>query len=450
MAVPPSTPRAGDGRPDPGAHPERRPALRVLAAIVVPPHLAASGGARAGEQLSAALADRCQVTVANMMGDALAPDRSCRRRAVATGLPPLVPWSRLSNRYSTLFYRSDIPDAIRPGAYDLVHLHNPMPALEFARIARACRRAGIPYVISTHGFNEVANGRAIYGFGALRRLAWASLVEAPVAAAVRGAAAIFALSPADFEIVRAMGFKGQRLEVVPNGVAMPEPADPEADRATYERFGIPAAPDGPLTAMFLANHTPNKGLPVLMDGFLALDDPFTLIVGGENRPDVDYAAYQRAAKPGQRIVVTGRLTDAEVGALLRRSDLFVFPTLADTLPLVIFEAMAQGLPVVASRVGGIPHQIDASCGELVPPGDATALRDALERLMRDRPRLARMGLAARARVAERFTWEAAADKALTAYHDLLDASGRDRRTAEERSAAVGAVPAHLVRRARDA
>lgn len=437
----------------PTTQPENRSVLRVLAAIVVPPHLAASGGARAGEQLSAALADRCQVTVANMMGDGLAPDRSCRRRPVATSLPPLVPWSRLSNRYSTLFYRSDIPDAIRSGAYDLVHLHNPMPALEFARIARACRRAGIPYVISTHGFNEVANGRTIYGFGALRRLAWASLVEAPVAAAVRGASAIFALSPADFEIVRAMGFQGDRLEVVPNGVAMPKPADPEADLATYVRFGIPAtAPDGPLTAMFLANHTPNKGLPVLMDGFLALNRPFTLIVGGENRPDVDYAAYQRAAKPGQRIVVTGRLSDDEVGALLRRSDLFVFPTLADTLPLVIFEAMSQGLPVVASRVGGIPHQIDASCGVLVPPGDATALREVVERLMQDRPRLAAMGLAARARVAERFTWEAAADKALAAYHGLLDAAGQDRRAAGERFAAVvpSAAPVYAGGRARDA
>ena len=68
-------------------------------------------------------------------------------------------------------------------------------------------------------------------------------------------------------------------------------------------------------------------------------------------------------RPDQQIIVTGRLRDDEVGAALRRSDLFVFPTLADTFPLVVLEAMAHGVPVLASRVGGIPHQLDERCGD---------------------------------------------------------------------------------------
>ena len=88
---------------------------RVLAAIVVPPHLSVSGGARAAEQLSAALAPRCDMTVASMMNGASAGEmpvgpRHIRRLEVRTWSPPLVPWSRLPNRYSTLFYRSNLPD----------------------------------------------------------------------------------------------------------------------------------------------------------------------------------------------------------------------------------------------------------------------------------------------------------------------------------------------------
>ncbi|MFE1601565.1 glycosyltransferase family 4 protein [Methylobacterium sp. ID0610] len=403
--------------------------IRVLSAIVVPPHLSVSGGARAGETLSAALAGNCAMTVANMMGASDAPE-GCHRLPVRTGLPPGLPWSRLGNRHRTPFYRSDIPRAIRPGAYDLVHIHNPMPALEMRRIARACRAAGIPYVVSTHGFNEIANGAEIYGFGPAQRAAWRLLVQGPVSDTVRGADAILALSPADFGIIRRMGFAGESIDLVPNGVRLPAAGRPEEDRAIWERFGLGSPePGAPLTALFLANHTPNKGLPVLLRGVLGLKQPFTLIVGGETRPEIDYAGALAAAGPGQRIVVTGRLSDAEVAALMRRADLFVFPTLADTLPLVVFEAMAHGRPVLASSVGGIPHQIDETCGRLVHPGDPEALRAAIVDLAADPDRLARMGARARERVAAGFTWEAAAEKALRAYRRVLSAREIDRRFA---------------------
>ena len=218
----------------------------------------------------------------------------------------------------------------------------------------------------------------------------------------------------------------ETIDVVPNGVDLPPPASPAADRAVWERFGLDAPGEGaPITCLFLANHTPNKGLPVLLAGFLGLAQPFTLIVGGETRPEIDYAGAVAAVKPGQRIVVTGRLSDAEVGALMRRADLFVFPTLADTLPLVVFEAMAHGRPVLASEVGGIPHQIDAACGRLVPAGDPEALRNAVADLAGDRAALRRMGERARARVAADFSWAGAAATAFGVYRRVL-AAGAER------------------------
>ncbi len=390
--------------------------MRVLATLIVPPHMSVSGGARAGEQLSAALARECRMSVASMLA---APGGSAAvtRVPVRTWLPPGLPWTRLSNRYRTLFYRSDIPDRIRPGTFDLVHLHNPMPALEMERVARAAHLAKIPYVVSTHGFNEVANGRSIYGFDPLKSLAWQRLVEAPVRRVVQKASAVLALSPADFEILDAMGYGGP-VHVVSNGVAGGTPSDLIADRAIADKFGIPPRAAGSITCLFLANHTPNKGLPVLLAAFRNLTIPYRLIVAGETRPEIDYEAW-RSDRPDQVLILTGRLSDEEVGPLMRSADLFVFPTLADTLPLVVLEAMAEGLPVVASAVGGIPYQLQGGCGILVPPGEIDALADAVTDLFAHPARCAEMGRLARARVAEQFTWTSAASNALRAYEQVL-------------------------------
>ena len=385
--------------------------MKVLAAIVVPPHLSASGGARAGLRLSEALASHCDITVAAMT-DIDSERGGAPRVPVRSWLPRS--FRAMPQRYRSLFYASDIPRIVERGGYDLVHLHNPMPALEMARIARACVRARIPYVVSTHGFNEIANGSEVYKFDLLRRQAWQTFVRRPVSQVVKSAAGLFALSAADLAIVKALGYAGTPA-IVPNGVDPPPPANSALDEDTWKRFDLPSreAFSG-IVCMFLANHTPNKGVPVLLEAFAKLDCPYLLIVGGERRPDIDYrqGPSQRA---DQRIVVTGRLTDPEVHALLRRSDLFVFPTLADTFPLVVLEAMAHGVPVLASEVGGIPFQVDASCGRLVPPGDAAALRNAVKDLAADPERLRRMGQAARVRVTTEFSWSAAAKLALQGY-----------------------------------
>lgn len=390
--------------------------MKVLATLIAPPHLTASGGVRAGRLLSQALAADCEMTIASMSGVDRARAGKATEAPVQVSLP--APLRALPLKYRSLFYRSDICSLVRRGEWDIVHLHNPMPGLEIARIAKACRTAKVPYVISTHGFNEVANGERIYAFGLARRVVWRTLMVWPVIRAVRGAAAIFVLSPADIPIVRGFGFTGDVI-VVPNGVEIPAAHEPDMDRQVYKRLGV-AEPDAcpGITCMFLGNHTPNKGVPVLLEAFAGLDCPFQLIIAGEKRPEIDYLRYP-ITRPDQRVIITGRLDDSDVTALLRRADLFVFPTHADTFPLVVLEAMAQGCAVLASAIGGIPHQLDSSCGELIPAGDAGALRAAVARLGANPAQLASMGAAARKRVRSAFTWHAAAASALEGYRRVL-------------------------------
>jgi len=78
-------------------------------------------------------------------------------------------------------------------------------------------------------------------------------------------------------------------------------------------------------------------------------------------------------------------------------DVFVLPSLAEGTPNSIVEAMAHGVPVIASEVGGIPDMLDAHSGIIVPPGDTTALADAMLMLARDPQLRVDMGIAARER-----------------------------------------------------
>jgi len=158
---------------------------------------------------------------------------------------------------------------------------------------------------------------------------------------------------------------------------------------------------------------------VLLDAFGTYDGPFRLIVAGSRRDYIDYDRYSRMVKPGQQFHFPGFVTDQEVDALLDYADLFVFPTLADTFPLVVLEAMAHGLPILATRVGGIPYQLTESCGYLVEPGSSTALIQGFERLTLDMDRLAAMGQAARAHVLRNFSWATSAEAASVVYQTIF-------------------------------
>jgi glycosyltransferase involved in cell wall biosynthesis len=101
--------------------------------------------------------------------------------------------------------------------------------------------------------------------------------------------------------------------------------------------------------------------------------------------------------------------------VLRHIDLLVLATRYEELPSVLIEAMAVGLPVIASRVGGIPALVDHDVnGLLVPPGDPAALAAAISRILTEPVTAARLAAAAR-QTARRYTWPALACQVAEVY-----------------------------------
>jgi glycosyltransferase involved in cell wall biosynthesis len=106
----------------------------------------------------------------------------------------------------------------------------------------------------------------------------------------------------------------------------------------------------------------------------------------------------------------------DIETLLRAADVFVQPSRSEGLPLAVLEAMAVGLPVVASRVGGIPEAVrDGETGVLVPPSQPAALAEELRKLLESPERRLELARAGRRRVREAFSLEAMLEKYLALY-----------------------------------
>lgn len=160
----------------------------------------------------------------------------------------------------------------------------------------------------------------------------------------------------------------------------------------------------------MAAITPRKGLEFLIGAFrrLAAGEPnLRLSVVGTWDWAPDYVAKQRNAcadliTKGQ-VVFTGPVSRADLVAAFGRADLFVLPSLAESAPMVISQAMCAGLPVVSTRVGGIPEMItEGQTGWLVPPADEAALERAMRRLIADPELRMRLGKNARSTAMERY------------------------------------------------
>jgi starch synthase len=395
--------------------------VRVLAAIVAPPHLGVSGAVRAGLDLSVALADaHCEMDVA-LMADVDDETTLGRARVIRQRTTNPLSFTRrfLPNRYRTLFYRAPIGRLIRQGRYDLVHIHNLMPTAQMRRVAEAATAADIPYVVSTHGIVEAIGGPAVYSLNALpQRLAWRAFVDRPLRWVFPHAAGVLALSSSDIELVASLGVPESVVSVVPNAVSegfVREIPGPEIDKVLVEVGLGDLDEQGLPLCFFLANHANSKGIDVLLAAVDGLRSPIALVVGGQRRDHLDYARWERSSRADHRIIFPGALDLERLQALYARADLFVLPTLADTFPLVVLEAMAYGCPIISTTVGGIPEQVQDAEAVLVPPGDVGQLREALETLLSDPDRRRHMSEASRKAALRYIGWAGPAGLAYAAY-----------------------------------
>jgi phosphatidylinositol alpha-mannosyltransferase len=279
--------------------------------------------------------------------------------------------------------------AFRP---DLVHAHEPLSPSTgmFATL-----RSPAPVVGTFHAFAE--RSRLIQLASPLLRIVWRRLTAR---VAVSKAAA-------SFMDTRFGG--GSATRIVPNGVdvelfAKAQPADLPGGRRI----------------LWVGRLDRQKGLPVAVRAFADLATRLPdvhLVVAGDGAERGTVAALSPEAR--ERVVMLGAVPHEKLPAYHAACDLLVAPALGqESFGIVLVEAMAAGVPVVASRIPGYDEVVrDGIDGILVPPNDPRALADAVERLLGDPALSGRLADAGRGRASE-FSWDHVTDRLEELYREV--------------------------------
>jgi len=214
-------------------------------------------------------------------------------------------------------------------------------------------------------------------------------------------------------LVKLRHFPADKIIPIQGGIAPPL-ADNEAGLRLHQELGLPA---DSLLVGTVAVLEPIKGHLVLLDAVRQLQPEFPkahfVFVGeGQLRPQLE--VYLRAHQLDGSVSLLGHRPD--VPEIVNAFDIFAFPSRHEGLPYAIQEAMALSKPIVASRVGGIPEEIDdGKSGLLVPPGDSGALADALRKLLRSAALRLEFGRAAQEKFRRQFTLQHMLDAFIQLY-----------------------------------
>jgi 2-deoxystreptamine N-acetyl-D-glucosaminyltransferase/2-deoxystreptamine glucosyltransferase len=243
--------------------------------------------------------------------------------------------------------------------------------------------------------------------GSLRVLG--GLVERQV---LRYADAVITLVPRTARLIVADGVDPERVQVLPSGFEPGVFADPGADPFP----GVPRPRVG-----YVGRLAEQKAPHRLVEAFADVDERARLVIVGDGplRSVVEDAIRRSPAQA--RITRSGFVPHHQVPAVLAALDVLVLPSVYEEMGSVLVEAMACGVPVVATDVGGIPEVVvDGITGLLVPADDVGALGGAVDRLLRDEPLRERMGRAARLRSGD-YCWPVLAQRVAAVYDKVLKA-----------------------------
>jgi phosphatidylinositol alpha-mannosyltransferase len=289
--------------------------------------------------------------------------------------------------------------ALRRGGYDLLHVHEPLsPSVGLLAATQA--GPSVPVVGTFHA--NLGRSLALQAAGPLLGRVYDRLA---------GRIAVSASARDTWQ-----GRFGGAMAVVPNGVGPEFFAGPRP---------LEGWKGGGPTLLFVGRLEPRKGLVYLVRAFLRLKPAFPrlrlLVVGRDDKGQQGKAMAMVPPRLRTDLVFVGSVPQADLPSYYASADVFCAPSLGgESFGIVLAEAMAVGLPVVCSDIGGYRDLVhDGTDGLLVPPRDPEALAEAVAGVLDNPARLAAMGQAA-AVAARRYAWEVVAAEVADVYRTALD------------------------------
>jgi len=285
-------------------------------------------------------------------------------------------------------------NSLRP---DILHTHGYRADLLHGSGAR---RRGIATVSTLHGSSRMGGLSHLFEWfqeRALRRFDGVIAVSRPL-----------------MEELQKRGVRKERLHLVPN--AWTPPSRPLSRTAARAELGLE---EGDRVMGWIGRLIPIKGCDVFVDALSRVpgEDWFAVIIG--DGPELEgLRARVRGAGLDHRVSFAGSVPEA--AGFLSAFDLFVLSSRSEGTPMVLLEAMGAGVPVVATRVGGVPHVLrDGVEGWLVPPEDPRELARSLEEALSDASERVARGDAAGSRVREHYGKAAWVERHMSAYASAI-------------------------------
>ena len=301
---------------------------------------------------------------------------------------------------------------IKRGRYRIVHTHTSKAGV-LGRIAAAI--CHVPVTIHS------PHGTIIEGYFGPRLTRFFVVVERLVS---RFSCRIICLTRQEIRQYLRAGIGSRRqFTFVYNGIDIARYSGRAHRRAPVRRdLGIP---DEATVCISVGRLVPVKGHADLIRGFahaLSEQEDLVLLLAGDGELRDELTALVAELSLGDRVRFLGWRDDT--ADLLAGSDIFVLPSLNEGLGLVLIEAMAANLPVVATRVGGVPEVVEeGQTGLLVEARNPDRISNAILRLARDRALRERMGRAGRERADEHFSIQATVRRTEQIYNDLVGEAG---------------------------
>jgi glycosyltransferase involved in cell wall biosynthesis/phosphoheptose isomerase len=312
-------------------------------------------------------------------------------------------------------------DRFRRSSYDLVHANFFYSGLVAAELKEA---VGTPFVITFHALGRVR--RHFQGTSDRFPDERFAIEDRIVAQADR----IIAECPQDEEdLIRLYNADPERIAIVPCGF---DPSEFEPMSRPLARMDLGLDPTEPVLLQ-LGRMVPRKGVDNVVRALSRLERDHgirarLLVVGGASRdpdpagdPELGrLAGIAREEGVAERVTLVGRRDRNELKAYYNAADIFVSTPWYEPFGITPLEAMACGIPVVGSRVGGIKFSVrDGETGYLVPPDDPAALAERIAHLYKHPKLLSVLGQQARRRVNDLFTWERVANGISGTYEEVL-------------------------------
>ncbi len=400
-----------------------------------PPHVYGGAGVHA-EELSKVLAERIDVTVRAFDGERADTDIPAIACANPQGSLHLVGYDtpvELNNANGALkTFGVDLQIANDVDA-DLVHVHTWYACLA-GRLAQQLHE--VPMVITAHSLEPFRPWKREQLGGGYNLSSWAERD------AYEHADRIIAVSSGMREDILAAypNVDPAKVVVVHNGITMSDFATPAPDDEGWKVFDRYHINRSKPTLLFVGRITRQKGLPYLLKALHLIDPGIQVVLcaGAPDTPEIAREVKEAFAKldatRGNIIWIEEMLPKPELNALEHGCDAFICPSIYEPLGIVNLEAMACGLPVVASATGGIPEVVvDGETGYLVPieqlhDGTGTPtnpdkfvadMAAAIDKVMADPAKAKNMGQAGYERARDHFSWESIADQTVKVYEDVL-------------------------------